>query len=385
MSKVYESLKEVMQEALQRNRDNPLPLPRIRRSHAPKFSEELEELEAILLKKLGSLKAAVLQGQEEVEKEVQQSEDLIQNLRSDHAALENRIKQSEETIRARDIASQKTEQSLNAKIRTLEDELKKKKQSLQKREKEIQELKANAEIVGRQLAEVEAAQKQAKTEADTEAHRADEIAKEFNGKIEALDLQLREATENLGAKDSAIAALEQKLFATSRQIETQLKDKDTLIAARDNEISDLRSQLEVLTRGVKEMSSFFKQAAALTTFEHQQNEHRQNGASKSPETVPEKTETVEIPDSKQAAVPPPSAVSPKFFEGLTRELTHIVGPMAPMIIRDHVAALGESMESFPAAKLKNLFELLNGEIINRTLKNRFRAWFNSNQAARSDS
>lgn len=141
MSKVYESLKEVMQEALQRNKENLVPLPRIKRSHAPKFSEELDELEATVLKKLGRLKAAVVDGQDEVEKEVQQSEELIQNLRSNAAVLESRIRQAEETTRAKELASQKTEQSLNSRIRSLEDELTKKKQGLQKREKEVEELK----------------------------------------------------------------------------------------------------------------------------------------------------------------------------------------------------------------------------------------------------
>ena len=380
MSKVYESLKEVMQDALQRNKENSVPFPRIRRSQAPKFSEELDQLEAMLLKKLGGLKAAVMEGQEEVEKEVQQSEELIQTLKSDQAMLENRIKQSEETIRAKELAAQKTEQGLNARIRTLEDELKKKKQTLQKREKEIQELRANAEVMSKKAAELETAGKQARTEAETEAHRVEQITRDFNEKIAVLDQQLRESTENLGAKESAIAALEQKLATSTRQLETRLKDKETLLAARDHEISDLRSQLELLTRGVKEMSSFFKQAAALGGVSPVEN--AMTDSSSTDQTTPAAPVSGE---SNAAGIRHDSAVPSTFFEALTRELTHIIGAMAPVILRDHLAALGESAETFPAGKLRELFDLLNNEIVNRNLKNRFRAWFTSNQPAYSDS
>ena len=52
-------------------------------------------------------------------------------------------------------------------------------------------------------------------------------------------------------------------------------------------------------------------------------------------------------------------VSPNFFDLMSQELTAIIGPRAPVIVRERVAALGESMEKFPKTRLDGLLEILS--------------------------
>src|SRR5262249_20298625 len=68
-------------------------------------------------------------------------------------------------------------------------------------------------------------------------------------------------------------------------------------------------------------------------------------------------------------------VSPDFFDLMSQELTAVIGRQAPMIVRKHVAALGESMEKFPKSRLAELLEILSKEIVNEHLRIGFRRWF----------
>jgi hypothetical protein len=65
-------------------------------------------------------------------------------------------------------------------------------------------------------------------------------------------------------------------------------------------------------------------------------------------------------------------VSPKFFDRMTAALTHVLGPMASVIVRGHVTALGESMERFPQARVTELVDIVSQEIADKNLKIGFR-------------
>lgn len=55
-------------------------------------------------------------------------------------------------------------------------------------------------------------------------------------------------------------------------------------------------------------------------------------------------------------------VDPAVFVLVEKELARMIGPLAPIILDDHIAALGDSRESFPKEKLAELVETLLGEI-----------------------
>jgi chromosome segregation ATPase len=375
MSKVYESLRDVVHETLQRSKNNPIPFARVKHNDASSLNDEIADLEKIIVQKMSGLKTAVKHGEEVVEKETQHAEQVIQTLTENITMLETKLKQTEDTFRRKESASQKMEKSLSAKIHDLQDELKKKNEILNSRDNEINTLKPNVDALVKQVAELELTLNKAKVNAETEAKRTEELTERSNAKIAALELQIRDINELIHAKESTIKAVEQNLIAKSQEFENHLRNKETLLAAREAEINDLKSQLQLLTRGVKEMSSFFKQAESLATVEGRNGskaavsqriagvEEKPAGTElKNPSATPNKTETAQ------------QAVRANFFDRVTHELTQIMGPLAPMIVRDHVAALGESMEKFPQSRVSELLEVLSKEILNENLKTRFRVW-----------
>ena len=94
-------------------------------------------------------------------------------------------------------------------------------------------------------------------------------ARSSRAKIAALEAQLRDAEETIRGKDSTTKGLEQNLDAKIKNFRKPAQDKETLSAGRDVEINDLKGQLQLLTRGIKEMSSFFRQVEALAAVEAQ--------------------------------------------------------------------------------------------------------------------
>jgi hypothetical protein len=78
-----------------------------------------------------------------------------------------------------------------------------------------------------------------------------------------------------------------------------------------------------------------------------------------PKITPNKTDT------------PQETVPPDFFDRVTYELTQAIGPMASMILRDHVKAMGESVEKFPKTRVAELLKIVSEEIPDKNVKNRF--------------
>jgi hypothetical protein len=56
---------------------------------------------------------------------------------------------------------------------------------------------------------------------------------------------------------------------------------------------------------------------------------------------------------------------------MTRIATAAMGPMAHLVLRDQISALGESRDAFPQIKLRELIDLVSQEILNETMRVRF--------------
>ena len=67
----------------------------------------------------------------------------------------------------------------------------------------------------------------------------------------------------------------------------------------------------------------------------------------------------------------PDTVSGQFFDYMTRIATAAMGPMAHLVLRDQISALGESRDAFPQIKLRDLIKLVSREILNETMRTRF--------------
>lgn len=73
------------------------------------------------------------------------------------------------------------------------------------------------------------------------------------------------------------------------------------------------------------------------------------------------------PATRPAAELVPTAL----LDRVTGILTEVIGPMAPLVLRDQIQALGESRDSLPEAKLDELIMLIGREIGDGKLKNKF--------------
>ena len=367
MSKVYESLKEVVK--LKRSKNDPVALGEVKHTHGAILDEEISELE----QKISGLKTAVKHREEEIRKETQQ---VIETLSEDFAMLETKLKDVEETARRKESISQKAEERLTTENHALQNELSTAKVTLNYRDNEIKDLKSNVDVLMKQLTESENAIKQAQAEAATEANRTGQLLTDsFNTKIAALEAQLSDVKEIVRGKESAIAALEQKLSTETQAFENELRNKEELLAKRDKEINDLKSKLQVLTGKIQGMSSFLKQAEDLAAVEGQNS--GTPGASETGSGVTEKPADspfrVKVPYVQTAMAQ--QTVPSSFFDLMSQELTGIIGPKAPAFIREHVAALGESIEKFPKSRLAELLKILSQDIVNEPERISFRTWF----------
>ncbi len=75
-----------------------------------------------------------------------------------------------------------------------------------------------------------------------------------------------------------------------------------------------------------------------------------------------------VPAAKGAGT---DLVPPALLDRVTGILTEVIGPMAPLVLRDQIEALGESRDSLPEAKLDDLILLIGREIGDGRLKNKF--------------
>jgi type II secretory pathway predicted ATPase ExeA len=62
----------------------------------------------------------------------------------------------------------------------------------------------------------------------------------------------------------------------------------------------------------------------------------------------------------------------RFFDELTKELVEVIGPMASMVLRDHIRRLGQSMNTFPKEKLGTLIEAVSQEVLDSYMRQQFR-------------
>jgi hypothetical protein len=438
MNGVYKSLKGKVQETFQISKADATPVPRDKSDSDLNLSEEMESLERALSERVGKLKAAVKQGEATRAAAAREAGRVIGNLKGTIAALDAKLKETEETIRKKDSSRQQIEETLKARIQELLNDVKKKEEALATQAKEVNDLRSSFEAKLKRFGELESANEKAKQEAASHAKRADDLAAVSRVKIDTLESQLKERDELARQKELIIKELEQKLAAKIQDFESLAKSKQDLLAGRDAVISDLKSQLKLLTKGIGEMSSFFKQAQAFAVLERQDvspgasnaavNDReekpsrpfngtkvaplgeqrpaaiRSNGVTGNPflqEDMPaavqssngkvtpaaqqEKPAAADsnerknvLAEEKPAPVQAnakvtavhagraPEILSPEVFDRIAGELSEVAGVMSPLailIVRNHVEALGESIEKFPSTRLPELLGSVSRELL----------------------
>jgi len=347
MSSMYESIKEVVHETLQRGKSAPPPglthlsesQPEIPAQESANLTDEIDDVEKFIAEKINRLKAAARQAEAQLTQESERFQETIATLQEKISRLERQVAEAEEKVQSRD--------------------------------HELAALQDNSGVLTKQVSELEANLARAKDEAAAETRRATQLMETSTQKLSGLENRVKELEDLARDKEAAARTLEQRLATVNQEFAAQLDEKEKLTAARDAELIDVKAQLDVFTRWVQEMPSLAKTGApALPQQNGSSTVERTNGT--------EKRSLVREPKPQALPARSPYAnqtVAPAFFDLMIRELTLIKGPSASAAVRDHVTGLGESIEQFPRSRLAELLEALSKDIINDDLKIAFRKWF----------
>ena len=442
MSKVYQSVRGVVQGAL--HRPKPQMVSARVKGNDGNLEDAIQEFEQIFVDGIGRLKAAVSDDQAVAASEAQHAQEVAETLRANIAALEARLRDTEDTLDKKDVASQKLEENLRTEIGDLQSTLKKKQEDLETRDSEINDLKSKTDILVEQVTHSELELQHAKREAAIAAQHAEQLIEGLKANITVLEARVRQTEDAIHKQDVASQKLEEGFRTEIRDLQSTLRKKEEDLETRESEVNDLKSKINVLQEQVTHWELVTEQAqghaasesqhaeeviqglrikiarletqlnqteqiiggtdSTLKGLDHDRNiqaidldaqlEPKKNGinasgaeasvdikaqangamAGEQLQTAEENPTTLPIPATAvtpNATIAAPETVSQDAFNRLIAEfgeLTNVMGSIASLIVRDHVRALGESMEEFPQARLTKLLESLSKEISDDELK-----------------
>jgi len=347
MSRMYNALKEAVQETLQRNNSHASNSPQVKGAG---LTDEIEELETIVADRIGRLKAAVKKEDAEVlEDEKSHAKEIIAGLSDKITSLETELHKPHETPHWNSFAQAQTDPSGERPV---------------SREENPESL-ADQNQNGPDLIRLEAAV----TKAVGRATIAEQVAESSRAKIILLETQLDESEKIMRAKEASVKQLVARLHEKIQQLEWQASKSEELLADRERQVKDFKFKLRVLKNWIGEMSPFFRQAEeALLAVDI---EERDSGGTGERRTRVDQRCTA-IANGREIfsnLTQTAHEIAPKqFFDRMTIALGHLLGPRAAVIIRGHVAALGESVEQFPKSRAAELVEIVSQEITDENLK-----------------
>jgi chromosome segregation ATPase len=306
---------------------------------------DLKSKTDVLVEQVTQSELALQQAKRDAAIAAQHAEQLIEGLKSNITVLEARVRQTEDAIHKQDVASQQMEESFGTEIRDLQSALKKKEEDLETRESEVNDLNSKINVLQEQVSHLKLVIEQAQGHAASESQHAEQAMQDLKIKIARLQAQLDQTEQIVGGTHSTIKGLDNDLNSQAIDLEAQLETQKKGINHSDAEASiDIQAQANGALEGEQ-----------LKTAEEK------------PTTLPFAATAV-TPIATEAA---PETVSQDAFNRLIAEfgeLTNVMGSIASLIVRDHVRALGESMEEFPQTRVTKLLESLSKEISDDELK-----------------
>jgi chromosome segregation ATPase len=412
MGKVYQSVRGVVQGTLNRRKPEIVVSARANGDDTD-LDDAMEELEKLFADGIRKLKAAASEDQAVIANEAQQVEQVIEGLRATITGLEAKLRETEEALHSKDLASQKLAETLNTEIRDLRSALQKKDAALEGRDSEVNDLKSNRDGLAEQVTQLELAIQQAKGEAANQAQQAEQVTESLKATITGLEAKLKETEDTLHRKDTAGQNLEETLKTEIRDLQSLVKKKDEALEGRDSELTNLKSKRDGLAEQITQLELAIQQAKVDAANQAQQAEQAIEGLKIKIATLeaqrrqPEQmvggmdwtikgldqdgdrqvtdinaeldlqTGTMKKAAGVTSVIEKPArkTVSQEAFDRLIAdfsELTNVMKSIASLIVRDHVRALGESMEEFPQRRLTELLESLSGQIADAKLKAKFR-------------
>ncbi len=306
---------------------------------------DLKSKTDVLVEQVTQSELALQQAKREAAIAAQHAGQLIEGLKANMTVLEARVRQTEDAIHKQDVASQQMEESLSTEISDLQSAFKKKAEDLETRESEVNDLKSKIKVLQEQVTHLELVTEQAQGHAASETQHAEQATEDLKIKIARLQAQLNQTEKIVGGTDSTIKGFDHN---------------------RDSLAIDLDAQLEPQKNGINDSD-----AEASVHIQAQGNGDLAGEQLKTAEEKPTALRfpaTAATPIATEAA---PETVSQDAFNRMIAEfgeLTNVMGSIASLIVRDHVRALGESMEEFPQMRLTKLLDSLSKEISDDKLK-----------------
>src|SRR5215510_9056204 len=415
VGKVYKTKRGVVQGTLHRRKPDIMVSIRAKDDDGH-LNDAMQELEKIFVDRIGGLKAAFSDNQVVVAIKAQHAEQVIEGLKANITVLEAKLRETEDALHRKDVANQKMEENLSTEIRDLQSVVKQKEEALKSRDSEVNDLKSNGDVLAEQITRLELAIQQAKGEAASKAQHAGQVIEGLKANITVLEAKLRETEDALHRKDVASQKMEESLSTEIRDLQSVVKQKEEALKSRDSEVNDLKSNKDVLAEQITRLELAIQQAKGEAASTAQHAERVIEGLKAKIATLqPQLTQTEQIVVGtdgtmtglgkdrdtqvidlnaelksqtngiKKVAVATSvvteaarKTVSQDAFARITAEfskLTNVMESIAPLIVRDHVRGLGESMEEFPQTRLTELVESLSREISDAKLKADFRKRF----------
>src|SRR5690242_20549163 len=142
MSRVYESLKGVVQETLQRGKGPSTPFPSARDSSGSPLDDKAEEFQRMFSDWIGAFRATVREREAVASSEVQRAEQLLENLKAENTALQAKLANAEELVHVKEASIKDVEQVYKAKIEGLENRIARYEQLWAERDGQLKDLKS---------------------------------------------------------------------------------------------------------------------------------------------------------------------------------------------------------------------------------------------------
>ncbi len=306
---------------------------------------EIKDLKSKLdvqAKQIIQMEQALTQAKAETVSAIKRADQLAANSKATIATLEGQVKEAREIVRQRDSTITELEHHI-AKIQDLENQIRTKEKILADRDKEISDLRLEVTTLMKGIKEMSSFFKRA--EALANINSGDTLVDVRPQNTSIIDSGGQVKTEAKPARPEPIVAL----AFTSNAAGTQMN------AGKENQAVSQSTP----SAGAVQLTA----AQIISTVDP--GKHAQAKPTHSqPVSL---TVTSNTTDASHEEI-----VSRRFFDSMIRELSEVFGPMASVILRDHVKAVGESMEKFPKARLAELLDNVSKEIANETIKNSFR-------------
>ena len=227
--------------------------------------------------------------------------------------------------------------------------VKDKDQALESRETEVKNLRSRIDAMAEQISQSELAVRKARKEAASKVQEAEQVIESLKANIIVLDAtrkaQHRQVEQIVGSTDPSINDL----------------DRDS-----NHPAIDLNGQFQNETEAGEAEALANNQAQATTKVV----------AGEQSKTVEEKSTTIPAAGVAPNVVDAGrETVSPEAFVRIIAsfsEFANVIETIASLILRDHVRAFGESLETFPQKRFPDLLDSLSNEISDNKLQADFR-------------